>query len=158
MRFLNIKKLKQELRTGSLSENDAFVYFFAMFIVETLVVNSSFAFSDKSEFALLDIANILIPTFIAVTTTWALYLANGGKDGHYFFLRYFSILWVTGVRFLLLVLLSSPIFAVWIWYFVIPGGVYEYEWEALAVANILYAFFYWRVWVHMREVQIGTTT
>lgn len=158
MRFLNIKKLKQELRAGSLSENDAFAYFFAMLIVETLFINSSFAFPSNTELTLLDIANVLVPTFITITATWVLFLANGGKNGRDFFLRYFSILWVIGVRYSLLILLSSPIFAVWIWYFVIPSGVYEYEWESIAAGNFLYAIFYWRVWVHMREVQSGTTT
>ena len=143
MRFLSINRLKQELRTDSLSEHDAFAYFFAALIVETLLMNSSFAFPGEAEFALLDIASVLAPTFIVVTATWILYLANGGKDGRHFFLRYFSILWVVGVRFLLF---SSILFVVWLRYFVFPAGDYAYEWETFAVLNILYVIFYWRVW------------
>lgn len=155
MRFLNIKMLKQELRTGSLSENDAFAYFFAMFILETLFINSSFVFSSEAEFSWLDVASIFVPSFIAVTATWLLYQTNGGKNGKLFFLRYFSILWVMGVRFFLLSLL---VFSSWFSYLGFSGEDYKYELEFFAMGNIMYAIFYWRVWVHMREVQIEITT
>ena len=157
MRFLSINRLKKELCTDSLSEHDAFVYFFAALIVETFLVHSLFTFSDAMEFAPLDIANALTPTFIVVAATWILYLANGGKGGHHFFLRYFSILWVVGVRFLLF---SSILLVVWLRYFVFTDSDsdFAYEWVTFVVSNILHIFFYWRVWMHMREVQSGTTT
>jgi hypothetical protein len=155
MRFLNIKMLKQELRTGSLTENDGFAYFFAIFILETLFINSSFVFSSEAEFSWLDVASILVPTFIAVTVTWLLYQTNGGKNGKHFFLRYFSILWVMGVRFFLP---STLMFASWFGYLSFYCGDYKYEWEFFTIGNIMYAIFYWRVWVHMREVQIEITT
>ena len=155
MRFLNIKKLKRELRAGSLSENDAFTYFFAMLILDTLLINFSFTFFGEAELKMLDIASAIAPIFIAVSATWFLYLANGGKNGSCFFLRYFSILWVVGVRFYLFLL---PLIVAWCWYIFFPDGDYAYEWEGFAVGNLLYLFFYWRVWVHMREVRGGITT
>lgn len=155
MRFLNIRKLKQELCTDSLSENDAFAYFFAMFTLETLYINSSFVFPSEAEPSLLDVASVLVPTFIAVTVTWLLYQANGGKNGKYFFLRYFSILWVMGVRFSLFALL---VFVSWFGYIGFFSNNFEFERELFVMESILYAIFYWRVWVHMREVQNAITT
>lgn len=149
MRFLSINTLKHELRTDSLTDRDAFFYFFAALVVNTLLMNFSFVFSGEAEFSPLDIASALTPTLIIAFATWFLYLVNGGKDGSHFFLRYFSILWVVGVRFLLF---SSLLFVVWLRYFVLPVDNYEYEWETFAILNIGYLFFYWRVWIHMRDV------
>lgn len=151
MRFLGINRLKSELRSGSLSDHDAFLYFFAVLIVETLLVSSSFSFPGTGELSWLDIANVCTPTLIVLVATWILYLANGGKNGHHFFLRYFSVLWVVGIRF---IFLTSIMFLVWLRYFVLTGGEFEYEWETFALLNILHIFFYWRVWVHMRDIQV----
>lgn len=150
MRFLSINTLKHELRTDSLTERDAFIYFFAALVVNTLLMNISFAFSGEAEFSPLDIASALTPTFITTFATWFLYIVNGGKNGSHFFLRYFSILWVVGVRFFIF---SLILFLVWFGYFAFSVENYEHEWETFALFNIGYAFFYWRVWVHMRDVR-----
>lgn len=151
MRFLAINRLKSELRSGSLSDHDAFFYFFAVLIVETFFVSSTFAFPGAGNFLWLDIVNVLTPTFIIIAATYLLYLTNGGKNGHHFFLRYFSILWVVGIRF---IFLTSIIFFVWLRYFVLTDVKFEYEWETFALLNILHIIFYWRVWVHMRDIQV----
>jgi len=98
-----------------------------------------------------------MPTVIAVTSTWILYHTNGGRDGTHFFLRYFSILWVIGVRFFLLALLLL-VGSYWFAVVYIPVDFDGYDLVIFLFQNILYALFYWRVWVHMREMQSGTTT
>ena len=153
MRFLAINRLKSELRSGSLSDHDAFFYFFAVLIVETLIISSTFAFPGKDEFSWLDMADVLAPTFIVTAATYILYLTNGGKNGEHFFLRYFSILWVVGVRFTFLI---PILLIVWIRYFSLTDGESVYDWGTFALHNMFHIFFYWRVWVHMREVQVAS--
>lgn len=111
MYFWNTKELKQELKAGKITENRAFPYFLAVLIVDTLAMATLEVFHSDTELGAWDYIETFGYFTIVVGGTIFLYHRNGGAAGREFFARYFSILWVVGIRFFAL---SVPLLAIWL--------------------------------------------
>jgi hypothetical protein len=154
MYWLRLRRLKEDLIANRLTEHGAFPYFLAVLIVDAILVNSTFAFpGGDSRPTLATFGNIVIPVIIITAATLLLYRTNGGANGRFFFVRYFPLLWVIGIRF---VPLAIALCAAWIYLFADPEHS-SATWADVAVWNAFYALYYWRVWVHFREVSSRAT-
>jgi len=102
--FINIKQLKKDIINRDFNERDRFIYMFIYIIgYESLLTLFYLLPSEESvTLTLLDYVDT-IGTFLIITIgTYFLYRANGGRQGEDFLGRYFSIVWVVGIRTLLL--------------------------------------------------------
>jgi hypothetical protein len=154
MYWVRVSQLKNDLIAGRLSERRAFPYFLAILVVDTALINSSLGFPGDFDPSLISLAHVVVPLAIVVTATILLYRVNGGASGHSFFIRYFPILWVVGIRFLPL---GIAVLGMW-FYFQFNAAEYSPSWRDVALWNALYALYYWRVWVHFHDVRARLVT
>jgi len=151
MYWVRLHRLKNELIEGRVSEHQAFPYFLAVLIVDAILINSSLAFPG-GDFTpdVISLAQIIIPVAIIVIATLLLYHTNGSTEGRSFFVRYFSLVWVVGIRFMPF---AAAILGAWFYFVFFEAGEYEPGWQAIALWSSIYGLYYWRVWVHFRDVR-----
>jgi hypothetical protein len=94
MYFWNINKLKEELKTGTLSQSEAFKYLIATTFF--LAIADILPDTIYNQWDLLKGILILSITIIG---TFSTYLSNNGPSGKYFLERLVSLEWVFGIRF-----------------------------------------------------------
>jgi hypothetical protein len=150
MYWANLGRLKKDLIDGRLSEHNAFPYFLAVLIVDSLLINSTLGYSGEFDPNIVFVAQVLVPVSILIVATLLLYRVNGGANGKAFFIRYFTLIWVVGIRFVPFVL---ALMGVWLHFVAFESEQYSPDWLDLAMWDSIYALFYWRVWVHFRDVQ-----
>jgi hypothetical protein len=148
MYWIGLGRLKNDLIEGRIAEREAFSYFLAVLIVDTIFTNGNLGFPGTFEPTIASFGHLVVPVVIAVVATLLLYRVNGGANGKSFFVRYFPLLWVVGIRFLPL---AAAVLGTW-FYFQFQAGEYTPTWRDVALWNSIYAIYYWRVWVHFREV------
>ena len=150
MYFWNINELKRKLISGEISEDGAFIYFFAVLVLDTLWIATWGLFPTEYEPNVWDYAEMVGYVLIVIGGTFILYRRNGGSKGEKFFLRYFTLLWVLGIRFFVYCIPLVIFWAALIWqnenY---PEPKLWYETMALLFTFVLY---YWRLAVHIGEV------
>lgn len=95
---------------------------------------------------------ILSLLIVAAIGTYAVYLSNGGNNGHEFLPRFLSLGWVAGIRYTVLVFL--PLFIVYL-IFILPSSedseIQSTWFDAVAVSS-LYIGFFWILSRHMKGV------
>jgi hypothetical protein len=100
----NTARLKEKLIDKSLSEGQAFIYFFAILLFDYSQFTFDYLGLNGQE------PNIWVKTNIigalALTFFGVLYVfwCNGGTKGEQFFHRYFSLSVVVGIKFVILIL------------------------------------------------------
>ena len=149
MYWVRLKRLKKDLIEGRLSEHQAFRYFMAVLIVDALLINSTLSLPGEFTPNIISLAHFVVPMVIIVVATLWLYRVNGGASGSSFFIRYFPLVWVVGIRF---VPAAVVIFGAW-FYVQFQAGQYEPAWQDVVLWNGLYALYYWRVWIYLRDVR-----
>jgi len=151
--LVRLGRLKNELIEQKLSEHQTFPYFLVILIFDGILINHSFAFPSSDTFSdMMSYLQVAVPVIILTVSTLLLYKVNGGATGKYFYIRYFPLAWVVGVRF---TPLAIAVFSVWL-YYVAKDENYLFGWREILLWNSLYALYYWRVWVHMRDVRQRT--
>jgi hypothetical protein len=150
MYWVAVKRLKQDLVERRVSEHSAFSYFLAVTIFDAFLINGVVTFPGEVTPNVVSIAQILTPVAIIIVATLLLYRANGGASGESFFIRYFALVWVVGIRFLPLAIVVC---AAWFKFVVFDAEDYSPTWYDLAIWDGMYALYYWRVWVHFNDVR-----
>lgn len=107
MYFIKINKLKEDIREKRFGEKDRFIYAFIYIFLNTLFIEFSLYFPIEESNIWDNLDSVCTIVITAVGTYYA-YRANGGKNGTDFLGRFFSINFVVGIRFLLLLI---PMFA-----------------------------------------------
>ncbi|MCF6450978.1 hypothetical protein L1076_05175 [Vibrio sp. MMG022] len=111
MYIWNIKSLKEQIRSGRLTEKDRFIYIFLTLIFTALGIELALRFPIESGNVwdtISSVSSVLIP----MLGTFLAYKANGADNGTDFLGRYFSISFVVAVRFfVLLIPMSALLFA-----------------------------------------------
>ena len=160
MHIWNIKALKKELAANALTESQVFAYFLAVLTLETLLYQLVAFFPGTGEADVWDYAGYLGSVVFTVGGTLVAYRQNGGSAGRGFLGRYFPLVWVLTVRFLVfmvpvLVLAMIPVF-----YFsetLFETDAADEDFAALSMYVVLLSWgwflaFYYRLAVHTREV------
>lgn len=98
----NTKKLIEQLKTKSLSDNQAFIYFFVIVIYDHAAFTFAYLGMNGQELSIYAKTNII--TALVLTFLGILYIfwKNGGIKGEQFFQRYFSFSVVVGIKFAIL--------------------------------------------------------
>lgn len=157
MYFWNIQKLKQDLLERKFSDKEIFPYFFALSLVTVL---ATIPFFESNGW---DIFNAFLSGFITLFGVWYVYRVNGGAQGSDFLARYFSIGWVTLIRFFVFVFLPVIVFWIIMMIGVLSSGVLSYEdseksfLEGTNFLDSMTVFFLegaylWMIAKHVREV------
>lgn len=160
MYLWNIKALKKNLSTKALTEAQTFWYFFAVITLETLFYNMTSLFPGDEPIELWDYVEYVGAVIFTIGGTLVVYRANGGASGRNFLLRYFPLMWVLTIRFLVFMI---PILIVaGFLMFSFTDALFGAEAEeadfplfsrAVLVASwIWFLAFYYRLAVHIRDV------
>lgn len=160
MYLWDIKSLKKKLVARSLTEAQVFAYFFAVLTLDTLVYQLSTVFSGPEPAEIWDYVDYAVSVIFTIGGTLVVYQANGGSSGRQFLLRYFPLMWVLTIRFLVWMI---PILIVaGLLMFGFSDSLFDTEAEeadflpvtrAVLVASwVWFLVFYYRLAVHMRDV------
>lgn len=160
MYLWNIKALKKNLSAQALTEAQTFWYFFSVLTLETLFYNMASLFPGDEPLEVWDYVEYVGAVIFTIGGTYVAYRANGGASGRQFLLRYFPLMWVLTIRFL--VWMIPILIGVGLLIFGIAGVLLDAEAEdpdfssisrALLVASwVWFLVFYYRLAVHMRDV------
>ncbi len=145
MYFWKINELKEDLIKAPLSESESFKYLIATAIASGLVTIPFF------ENNFWDIYSAIVTVIISIVGVIYIYKCNNGRDGAHFLQRYFSLSWVVGIRWI--VLLALPAMIV---YFIALGIYSEVPSSTtlldLLFLNLLYLSFFWLFGKHVKDV------
>ena len=160
MYLWDIKALKKKLVTQSLTEAQVFAYFLAVLTLDTLMYQLSTLFPGTEPTDVWDYVEYVVTVIFTVGGTLVVYRANGGASGRQFLLRYFPLMWVLTIRFLvfmipILIVAGAVMFG-------FSESLFDPEAEeaesmsitrALLVASwVWFLVFYYRLAVHMRAI------
>lgn len=155
MIFCNIKLLKQRLIEEGLSQQHLFIYIF-VYILFTEVAIQGCGLLPPEELNKYDYMEIIVYLVAMGIGTYLIYRVNGGSKGKQFAERFFSIGFVVGMRFFV-ILISIMIILV-----VGKNQMGDIDLPATWYETIIYSCwsiaFYWRMIVHVKEVANTTRT
>jgi hypothetical protein len=160
MYIWNIKALKKELAANTLTEPQLFVYFLAMLTLETLMFELDPLFPSTGDTDVWDYAYFVGSVVFTVGGTLVAYRMNGGSAGRGFLVRYFPLMWVLTVRFLVFMLPLLVLAMIPVAYFseaLFGMDEAAEDFAALSMYVVLLSWgwflaFYYRLAVHLRDV------
>ncbi len=180
MYFVSIEKLKETLIDGKLSENARFLYLFVFLILVNAIISifflmlsyiswfeASAIIEAKQRSVTLedlekwlpnvwDISSILIELFLVpILGAIIAYKSNKGNAGRDFMGRFFSIGFVTGIRFIPVYILVLGAFVIYEYYFVPEQDFQSTAINTLPTILLLIAV-YWRICKHISDVANAT--
>ena len=160
MYFWNIKALKKVLVANALTESQVFAYFLAVLTLETVTFQLTTLFPGTEDADVWDYVGYVGSVVFTLGGTLVVYWQNGGSAGRGFLARYFPLLWVLTVRFLVFLLPCLVLAMIPMVFFseALFGTDAEGEdFAALSMYVVLLSWvwfmvFYYRLAVHIREV------
>ena len=163
MYFWNIKALKKELVANALTESQVFAYFLAVLTLETVTFQLTTLFPGTEDADVWDYVGYVGSVVFTVGGTLVAYRQNGGSAGRGFLARYFPLLWVLTVRFLVFLLPFLVLAMIPMVYFseALFGTDAEGEdFAALSMVVVMLSWvwflvFYYRLAIHVRDVACG---
>ena len=160
MYLWDIKALKKNLVAQSLTEAQVFAYFLAVLTLDTLIYEVSTLLPGEEPTDVWDYVGYVVTVIFTVGGTLLAYQANGGASGRQFLLRYFPLMWVLTIRFL--VYMVPFLIVAGFLMFGFAETLFDTEAEEAESMSITRAFlvaswvwflvFYYRLAVHMRDV------
>ncbi len=160
MYIWNIKALKKELAANALTESQVFAYFLAVLTLETLTFQLTALFPGTGETNIWDYVGFAGSVVFTVAGTLIAYRMHGGSAGQGFLGRFFPLMWVLTVRFLVFLLPLLAVAMIPLFFFseqLFGTDAADEESAALSMVVVLLSWiwflaFYYRLAVHMREV------
>ena len=110
MYFIDIKGLKKDIIEKNFTEHDRFTYIVVYLLLDTLVMEISSYFPTDSLPTLFDYASSLVAMASVFFGAYFIYQANGANSGEDFAGKFFSITWVRGIQFLLILIPIAFVF------------------------------------------------
>lgn len=160
MYLWNIKALKKNLSAQAQTEAQTFWYFFAVLTLETLFFHMASLFPGDEPIELWDYVEYVGAVIFTIGGTYVVYRANGGASGRHFLQRYFPLMWVLTIRFLVFMIpiLIVAGFVMFSFSDALFGAEAEeagfpvFSRAVLIASWIWFLVFYYRLVVHMRDV------
>lgn len=147
MYFWNIKKVREELATGEMSERNVFKYFIAHALLFS-VVSIPYYYETTN----IDIILGIVLVFITIGGLFYVRECNGGYEGKDFFTRLFSISWIVTIKLFVLALLV--IFFVGFYDGITNSDLlYEAPVVEAFIIGIFSLVYYWRIGVHIHKTR-----
>lgn len=156
MYFWKIELLKKELISNGLNQKSLFIYILMYVLFVQVVLEASYIFPSEEGPTELTYIQALIDLVAATVGSYLCYYANGGSAGSQFAERFFSIGFVVGIRFLVLLIPITIAYSVFMGVAAILFGIDPED----PIVNISVMFvmalwliaFYWRVIIHINQV------
>jgi hypothetical protein len=155
MIFWNIKLLKQRLIDEGLSQKHLFAYIFISVMLYDFFLQVIFYIPSEGLYNIFDYAGSIAEFIIIGLGTYLIYRVNGGPDGKQFAERFFSISFVVGIRFF--VLLISILIVIIVGLEEADDGSITTTWFETSIYSCWLVVFYWRLIVHVKEVANNST-
>lgn len=160
MYFWNITALKQELVANALTESQVFAYFLAVLTLEMLTFQLTALFPGTGETGIWDYVGFVGSVVFTVGGTLIAYRMNGGSTGKGFLGRFFPLLWVLTVRFLVFLLPLLVVAMIPLFFFserLFGTDAADEEFAGLSMYVVILSWiwflaFYYRLAVHLRDV------
>jgi uncharacterized membrane-anchored protein YitT (DUF2179 family) len=160
MYIWNIKALKKELAANTLTESQVFVYFLTMLTLDTLMFQLAPLFPNTGHTNVWDYVGYVGSVVFTVGGALVAYRMNGGSAGRDFLARYFSLMWVLTVRFLVFMLPFLVLAMIPMGYFfeaLFGTEAAGEDFAALSMYAVMLSWawflvFYYRLAVHLRDV------
>lgn len=152
MYFWKIDKLKEDIKKNRLLEKERFVYA-VIYLTLSAIGTELMMFMPVENPNFWDVLSSFSIVLIILFGTFYAYKANGGASGADFLGRYFSIAFVVGIRFLLLLI---PIILILVFYYLyaFPDDE-DIPTTALDILLFIawYVLLFWRIGVHIADVK-----
>lgn len=159
MYFWNIKALKKDLAINALSEPKVFFYFLAVLSLNTLLFELTWIVPGRVETNIWDYIGYVVSVVFTIGGTLAAYRFNGGASGRDFLTRYFPLMWVLTIRFIVfLVPMLVPLMLLFSFSEVMSGtdaagdDLTAFSMYMVLVSCAWFLVFYYRLAVHIAEV------
>jgi hypothetical protein len=160
MYIWNIKALKKELAANALTESQVFAYFLAVLTLETLTLELTALFPGTGETGIWDYVGFAGSVVFTLGGTLVAYRQNGGSAGKGFLGRFFPLMWVLTVRFLVFLLPLLVVAMIPLFYFseaLFGTDAAGEDFAALSIYVVMLSWvwflvFYYRLAVHIRDV------
>lgn len=160
MYLWKIKALKKELAANALTESQVFAYFLAMLTLDTLMFQLAPLLPGTGDTNVWDYVGYVGSVVFTVGGALLAYRMNGGSAGRGFLARYFPLMWVLSVRFLvfllpLLVVAMIPMFYFSEALFGTDAAGEDFTTISMYVVMaswVCFLVFYYRLAVHLRDV------
>lgn len=148
MYFWRIARLKSELAASAVGQREAVLYLLWLGGITT--VASSFPLGEFNVWDYVDSATMILAFLLG---TLYLFSCNGGAAGSSFLVRYVSLSWVFGVRFMVIAGIPTIVAVLLAEDLLLPGSVREVTapWESLSLVALEVGY-YLRLGHHFREV------
>ncbi|MEY4840866.1 MAG: hypothetical protein RLZZ374_1774 [Cyanobacteriota bacterium] len=158
MRFFSLSKVKNDISSGALGEQETFKYMIAWFIVFCL---DSFPGSPEGASA----AYYAFWVVSSVVNIWGIrksYAANGGARGSSFIGRFLALGWVLGIRGLIVFIPSFVLLCVLLGVLIAMTGMLQNGTEQVVAEYALFSslivymvWYYSRLCANLRELRAG---
>ena len=150
MYFWKIDRLKNDLVTGILPQNEQFKYLLAVSILVEIAMIPQLYLSHNW----FDVLSSAIGVVITGFGTYHIYYCNGGQNGERFLERYLSLSWVVFIRYSVLVLIPAIVamIAFYLIYFPLSEIPEDTRIPDVVITSVLLIVFYYLVGRHVREI------
>jgi hypothetical protein len=150
----NVRSLIRVLRSHEVGMAESFRYLMAHTCIVGLGLTLRPSVAGRLEYM-----SDLIFSITAIAGTYLAYRANGGADGLDFFTRYFAIVWVSTVRFSVVLILAFLLLHAYLRARGVLPAVRSTAPQDLTLPELaLYGFasllYWWRVCAHMRQAAV----
>jgi len=160
MYIWNIKALRKELAANTLTEAQVFSYFLVMLTLDTLMFQLAPLFPSTGETNVWDYVGYAGSVVFTVGGALVAYRMNGGSAGRGFLARYFPLMWVLSIRFLVFLLPLLAVAMIPMFYFseaLFGTDTAGADFAALSMYVVMLSWawflvFYYRLAVHLRDV------
>lgn len=160
MYIWNIKALKKELAANTLTESQVFAYFLTLLTLDTLVYQLAPLLPGTGDTTVWDYVGYAGSVAFTVGGALVAYRMNGGSAGRGFLARYFPLMWVLSVRFLVFLLPVLVVAMIPMFFFsgaFFGADVAGEDFAALSMYVVMLSWvfflvFYYRLAVHLRDV------
>lgn len=156
MYFWKIKKLRDHLIEQGLGQRALFVYIFLYVFIGSAFMELGFLIPSEGATRTGDYIVPLLNVAVIAVGTYLCYRANGGGAGREFAERFFSIIFVVGLRVLAVYIPAlAALFSVLLF---VEGADADPDAGALLIETLSLLFmagYYWRVVTHISTVARG---
>jgi hypothetical protein len=146
MYFWDIKSLKRDLSEGQLSEPESFKYLMGLLVGSSI---SSMPKSTPTPIEPLAMILLFLGPLIVIGGIYYSYVKNGGAKGQFFVHRLLSIMWVTSIRWGVLIFIPFLVaYIVLLTLKIIPSNQVYLVVGIYIISGLLY----WRIGKHIHEI------
>jgi len=150
--FWNIHALKEDIKNGKLSQDTKIFPYFMMYIFLTTVAIEVTPLFPQENLNNCDILMAILNILITILGTFYLYRSNGGANGEDFLIKYFSIIFVITIRYLIYLLLPLMIILSFYWQYTFADSqTIPTTYVEIILTSIWLIVLYYRTAYHIRD-------